>query len=181
MSVATPVRPGKATKEGPSTDDVKIEQASAVNFPLHDAFRRPESEILIAPEVLAKDYADALAFAEEPVEIMVQPSSEKFGAKTAECWVNGKGIEIYDRMTGQWYPAGSIQRGEAVITKRKYVEILLRSKTTDIRTSVIEHPGDDPENKMIPSSHANYPIQIIRDDNKKLGGEWFRRMAGLRM
>lgn len=181
MSVATPVRPAKAKSEGVSTNDVKIEQASDVQFPLHDAFQRPGAEIIVAPEALAKEYADALAFAEEPVEIMVQPSSEKFGAKTAECWVNGKGIEMYDRMTGKWYPDGSIPRGVPIITKRKYVEILLRSKTTDIRTSVVEHPGDDPENKMIPSTHANYPIQIIRDDNKKLGGEWFRRMAGLRI
>lgn len=180
MSVATPVRPGKAKKEGLSTEDVKPEQLSDVEFPLNSPFERPAADVVIAPEVLLKEYADALAFAEEPVEIMVQPSTEKFGARFVECWVNGKGIEMYDKRTGQWYPNGSIPRGEPVITKRKYVEILLRSKTTDIRTNVIEHPGEDPTNNMLRTTHANYPIQIIRDDNPK-GREWFYRMAGLRM
>lgn len=178
MSVAAPVKPGRAKREGLSTDDVKPESLSGVEFPLNSPFERPEADIVIAPEVLQKEYADALAFAEEPVEIMVQPSSEKFGAKFVECWVQGKGIEIYDTRTGQWYPNGSIPRGVPVITKRKYVEILLRSKTTDIRTNVVENPGEDPTNNMFRSTHANFPVQIIRDDNPK-GREWFYRMAGL--
>lgn len=179
MSAAALIRSSKAHKEL-STEDVKIEQASSVKMPLHDAFQRPVAEALPSPEVLQKEYLDALAFAEEPVEIMVQPSSEKFGAKTVECWVQGVGIEVFDQHTGQWYAAGSIPRGTPVITKRKYVEILLRSKTTDIRTTVTEHPGEDPENRVVPTTHSNYPISILRDDNKKYGAEWFYRMAGLR-
>jgi hypothetical protein len=181
MSVATPVRPGKAKKEGLSNEDVTPEQPSDVKFPLHSAFVRPAAEEIVAPETLQKEYAEALAFADEPVEILIQPSSEKFGAKTVECWVNGKGIEVFDTRTGKWFPVGSVPRGVPVITKRKYVEVLLRSKTTDVRTNVVEHPGEDPDNHMVRSSHSNYPVQIIRDDNKKFGREWFYRMAGLNL
>lgn len=170
----------KAKPEGITTDDVKVEQKSDYTFPMHDPFVRPNGGIQVAdPEVLKKDYADSLAFNEEPVEVMVLPSTEKFGAKTVECWVNGVGIEIWDRQFG-WYPSGSIRRGEPVITKRKYIEVLLRSKTDDYKTNVIERRGEEPENKLVTATSYNYPLQIIRDDNPK-GREWFRRLAGMQL
>lgn len=170
---------GKAKKEGISTDDVKIQQKDDFAFALDDPFVHPGGEIILTPEELIKDHADKLAFADEPIEIYVLPSSEKFGAKSVDCWVNGKGIEYFDRKERRWVEASSIPRGMNVVTRRKYVENLLRSKTDDYKTLVIEHPSADPENYLHPATSQNFPLQIVRDDNPK-GQEWFRQMCAFR-
>lgn len=175
-----PVGVGRAKREGLSTDEVPIEQKDDYYFALNDPFVHPGHEILKSPEQTAKEYEEDLAFANDVIEIYIAPSTEKFGAKTAPCWVNGKGIEIYDRQVGRWFEVGEIPRGMNVITRRKYVEVLLGSKTDAKDTQVIEHPGADPENVLRTHTYMNYPIQIIRDDNKKRGPQWFMDKAGFR-
>lgn len=171
---------GRAKREGITTDDVPVQQKDDFSFPLHDPFQHPGHEIIKSPEQLQKEYADALAFADEPIGIYILPSNEKYGSKTVPCWVRGKGIELWDQRVGRWYEVGEAPRGQEFITKRKYVEVLLRSKTDAKTTQVIEHPGQEPENKLITDTACNYPIQVWKDPNPK-GREWFNRMVSFRM
>ncbi len=170
---------GRAKREPISTDDVDVEQKSAFEFSLEDAFEHPGGEIIIPPEVLKADYEEAIKFSREPVEIYIQPSPEKFGAKTVPCWVNGKGIELFDKVSRRWYETGEIPRGMDIITRRMYVEVLLRSKTDAYVTEIIRQPGEEPVNKLVPGTAVNYPIQIVQDVSPH-ARQWFTRMVGFR-
>ena len=171
---------GRAKREDPNTDYVDVQQKDDFSFPLNSPFEHPGHEIIKSPEQLQKEYTEALAFADEAIGIYILPSTEKYGAKTVPCWVGGKGIELWDQKVGRWYEAGEAPRGMQIITKRKYVEVLLKSKTDAKTTQVIEHPGADPENILRTDTACNYPIQVWKDPNPK-GREWFNQMVSFRM
>lgn len=170
---------GRAKKEGPTTDDYPIEQKADFEFPLNEAFERPGAEILKSPEQLEKEYADALAFGNDPIKVFILPSQHEFGSPYAECWVNGEGMELWDTQVKRWYKVGVVPRGQEIITKRKYVEVLLRSKT-DAKQTVIENRHTDPENFLKTITVPSYPLQVTHDPSPK-GREWLARMTGLRM
>lgn len=165
-------------REGISTDDVKVDQRDAFDLAIDAGpFVRPKAEIILTPEQLQKNYLDALAFADEPVEIYILPATEEYGAQFIPCWNNGDGIEVWER--GKWMRYESAQRGVQFITKRKFVNILLASKT-DARTTTVEKiPGEHPRNMLRTLTSVNYPLQIIRDDSPK-GAQWFRDMTSNR-
>ena len=49
---------------------------------------------------LEKDYADQLKMAEDPVTIIIHPSQEKNPPQVVDCWVNGRGAEVF--VNGKW-------------------------------------------------------------------------------
>jgi len=126
----------------------------------------------IHAEALVDGRAEALAFNEEPVEVMVYPSSEENAPLTVPCWVNGRGAEVFQN--GRWNVLGFLPVGLRVITRRKYAEVLLRAKKDKIST---DHQGTEverPQNKVHRVSSAVANIQVITDKNPK-GVEWVRR------
>jgi len=146
------------------TDDIEIAQK-----PIIESRDDLIDEIVIAPEVLQKEYQDALAFAEEPVTIRVERSSEKFAPKFIDLWCNGKGAELL--MNGKWVETKVIPVGVPVTTKRKYVEILARSKVDSIET----HSGKKDEhseiNEIERHTSSKAPFSVIMDRNPK-GAAW---------
>ena len=149
------------------TNDVKIEQKKPIET------REDVDNVIIAEPNLQKDYADALAFAEEPVTIRIERSSEKFAPKVVDLWCNGKGAEVLTN--GRWVEMKCLPVGVPVTTKRKYVEILFRSKVDSIETNVVKEP-DSERNMIDRHTSARSPLSIIRDDNP-LGVEWASRMV----
>ena len=126
----------------------------------------------IHADVLIDGRAEALAFNEEPVEVMVYPSSEENAPQSIPCWVNGRGAEVFK--AGRWHTLGHLPVGVRLITRRKYAEVLLRSKKDKIST---DHQGTEverPQNKVHRISSAVANIQIVSDNNPK-GIEWVRR------
>ena len=126
----------------------------------------------IHAEALNDGNLEALKFNEEPVEVMVYPSSEENAPKAIECWVNGKGAELFN--DGKWHTIGAIPVGFNVITRRKYAEVLLKARRDKITTS---HDGTEverPNNRVIRGSSAVANIQIVTDNNPR-GMEWLRR------
>jgi hypothetical protein len=53
---------------------------------------------------------------------------------TVDCWVNGKGAEVWDERTRKWMEFNFLPVGLPIITKRKYVEVLARSKSMKVNT-----------------------------------------------
>ena len=103
---------------------------------------------------------------------MIYPSSEENAPKAIECWVNGKGAELYN--DGKWHTIGAIPVGFNVITRRKYAEVLLRARRDKVMTM---HDGTEverPQNRVSRSSSAVANIQIVTDNNPR-GIEWLRR------
>ena len=131
-------------------------------------------EIVVAPEVLQKEYAEALAFAETPVTIRVERSSEKFAPNVIDVWCNGKGTEVV--ISGRWVETKVIQIGIPVTVKRKYVEILARSKITSINTvsGKIDERSEKNEIERFTSSRA--PFSVIEDKDPR-GAQWLTNLV----
>jgi hypothetical protein len=127
-------------------------------------------------DVLNKDYADALAFNEEPVTIIIQPGSEKNAPRVVDCWVNGKGLELLH--DGRWFETGAAPVGRPFTTKRKYVEVIARSKVDRIETRHDDESAENPRNWVERSTYVRAPLSLIEDKNPK-GAEWFSRIVGM--
>lgn len=131
-------------------------------------------EIVTAPEVLQADYTDALRFNEEPVTIRIERTGEKNPARVVDLWCNGKGAEAI--VNGRWVELGALPIGVPVTTKRKYVEILARSKVDAIETRVENRDSERPDNLIDRSTSSRAPFSVIEDRNPK-GAAWLTNLV----
>lgn len=151
------------------TADTSIEQAPDIKMPgLGEDIEREPDIIPATAEVLNKQYADQIAFMEEPITIMIQPGSDRDPQIVHDVWVNGKGAEVF--VNGKWIEFGCIPVGIEVVTKRKYVEVLARKKTDKISTQVIKHQ-DGEENKVVRATSHGCPFSVVEDRNPR-GRQW---------
>jgi hypothetical protein len=120
-----------------------------------------------------KDYAAELAFNEEPVLIVLQQSGEKNAPPFVPCFVNGKGCEIL--INGRFVSTGYFPVGVKLITRRKYVEVLARSKVTNVRTKHDDATHENPQNRIERTVYANAPFTVLEDKNPK-GAEWLANL-----
>ena len=160
-------QPVRRAREEFHTSDVKIDQKPQI-----ETRADLEGEVVVAEPSLEKDYADALAFAEEPITILIERSSEKFAPKVVDLWCNGKGAEVL--MNGRWLETKCLPIGIPVTTKRKYVEILARSKVDSIETTVVKEPESE-KNLIDRHTSSKAPFSVIEDKNPK-GVEWLTRI-----
>lgn len=152
------------------TGDIKIEQKPSI-----EDREDLENEIAVAPpDVLKKDYQDQLAFMEEPVTIRVERSSEKYAPHCIDCWCNGKGAEIL--MNGKWVETKAIPVGIPVTTKRKYIEILARSKITSVQTRHEDKTVEQPRNFVDRYTSSRAPFSVIEDKSPR-GAEWLTNLV----
>lgn len=157
------------------TDDIKIEQKPDFvgNGSDNSDLIGRAPEIIAAQQLPKKEYLDELAFNEEPVTIRIEPSAEKNAALWHPIWVNGKGCEVW--IGGQWREFTYLPVGEVVTVKRKYVEVLLRSKTDTVQTHVKEVEGENPQNVIKRFTSAVVSFSIIQDKNP-LGAAWVEEL-----
>lgn len=165
--------PVRSARKEVSSTDFPIGQKDAIDMAMDRPLDHAAASIIVAdPDTLNKEYAEALAFAEEPVEIYIHPTGQKNAPIVIDCWVNGKGAEVF--VNGQWHQFGCLPIAKNVITRRKYVEVLARSKIDTINTEH-ENPGEAemPKNVIRRATSANCSFQVVGDRNPK-GGEWLR-------
>lgn len=163
--------------EGPYTGDIKIEQKSDLSLPpLGEDIPRGERIQPVSLKDLTKDYLDELAFNEEPVTIIIPLSSEKDVARCTDLIeINGVKAEILFK--NGWVQFGWFPKGYSFTTKRKYVEVLARSKMDNVTTLVTEPTdGGDPSNVVQRFTTAKTGFQVIADKNPR-GAEWLRRIV----
>ena len=152
------------------TADTPITQLPPISMPpLGEELDIAPDIIKAEAEVLHKhDSLAALAFGEEAIAIIIQPSGERNAQIVHDAWVNGKGAEVF--VNGKWFEYGCIPVGIEVITKRKYAEVLARKKTTNITTQEIRH-DDHEENNLIRHTSHGCPFSVIEDRNPR-GRQW---------
>lgn len=153
------------------TDDIKIEQKDDIigNGRDNSDLIGRDGDIVQAQQLPKKEYLDELAFNEEPVTIRIEPSSDKNAALWHPIWVNGKGCEVW--RGDAWREMTYIPVGQVITIKRKYVEVLLRSKTDTVQTLVREVEGENPQNTIRRFTTATVTFSIIEDRNP-LGAAW---------
>jgi hypothetical protein len=130
---------------------------------------------IVHPETpLVKKDFEKLAFAEEPVTILIHRSGEKFSPNCTDLIsVNGRHAEVL--FSNGWVPVGYLPRGKSITVKRKVVEVLARSKQDHVKTVVIERDNEDPRNYVERATINTMPFQMIEDKNP-LGVEWLSQL-----
>ncbi len=182
----TPSKLPPVTSRGPALepDDQKVEQLSSVDMGMGNTpFTRPTPpEIAMVEKPLHKDQARLLAFNEEPVLIRASQGAGDNAPLFLEAWVNGKGIERWFEGIG-WVEVKHIPVEEELTIKRKYLEVLLRSKAMLVSTPEDKADGSEPRNLIIKKSVNTHSIAIIedRDPPGEVGyrREWARRIQRL--
>jgi hypothetical protein len=132
-------------RDMPSTGEARIEAS--------------EIELVDGPDWKKK--AEALAFMEEPVEVMVHETADK-NAETI--------VEVFNSGRRQMFIRGQVQT-----VKRKFVEVLARAKHTVYRQERYkDHEGNDAI-RNIPMTALRYPFSIVSDTNPK-GRDWLKKI-----
>jgi hypothetical protein len=151
------------------------EQKPPIQMPPIDEPVERESDLVTALDSITPADFDALAFAEEPVTILIHRSVEKFSPPTTDyIAINGVGAEMLYK--NGWVRMGYLPRGRSIITKRKYVEVLARAKQDSVTTNVIERDGEDPLNFVERVTTSTMSFTIMEDKNP-LGAAWLEQLV----
>lgn len=154
-----------------NTKDMKMGKAPSIILQDDKPINR-EQIIVPVESPIAKDYIAQLSFNEEPITIRIERSAEKFAPNTVPCWVNGIGAEVF--MNGKWIQLGYLPVGIMITTKRKYVEVLSRSRHQSVETEV-ERNDDGEKNEIGRSDSQRAPFSVIKDANPA-GYDWLTRL-----
>lgn len=165
-------------------DDQRVNQLPTIDMGMGNTpFAHPTPpSIDLVDKPLIKGQAELVKFNEEPVTIRASQGAGDHAPLFLEAWVNGKGIERYFPQLG-WIEVKHIPVEEEVIIKRKYLEVLLRSKAMMISTPEDRADGSEPRNLVIRRSVNTHSINILedRDPPGEVGyrKEWARRIQRL--
>lgn len=161
----------QAIKKELHTSEISVDQKSDIDI---DPSNR-EPTIIVAEKMPAKEYADALAFNEEPVKIRISRSNEKNAPPSYPFWVNGKGCEVM--MNGKWVEWIYIPVDTIVITKRKYLAVMASAKFDNVTTDVGK-PSDDSDvvkNRVRRDTSPAVTLSVLDDTPR--GHEWFSSLT----
>jgi hypothetical protein len=158
--------------------DIPQMQPPEISLAFNKPLERGEAIELI-DKPLESDYAQALLMAEEPITIQIEPGQEENAPTVVDCWVNGKGAEVLDPRTGKWLELNCLPIGGPITTKRKYVEVLARSKFDTIRTKTGDMTQDQPENRIVRNTGRKAVFSVLEDRNPK-GRDWLIRLMSER-
>lgn len=179
MSTATKARASKVQvnmgaklRKKYSSDDFKIPQRETIHIaPLGQALDQSSEIVVVSEKAMHKKYLEALAFANEAIMIELEPPMEDNPPHCHPCWVQGKGAEIFH--DGRWIAYGAFPYGVKIITRRKYAEVLLRSKRTRIASGYTKFERTE-DNWIKPSTTATVMMRI-HEDRSPLAKEWLER------
>lgn len=121
---------------------------------------RNDQEIEVMDKPITDSYAANLAFMEEPVEVMLHESTDPNADNPVQVACNG---------VNQFF-----WRGQPITVKRKFVEILARSKQTAIQTKEVRDHSGALATAVTKSTALRYPFSIISDQNRD-GSVWLKR------
>lgn len=126
-------------------------------------------DIVLTEKIGDADYISELAFMEEPVTIRLEPSSDKNAAGAFPCWVNGRGAEVFQN--GRWDTIAYLPVGRVLVTKRKYLEVIVRAKVDTVHTRILEMDSERPNNAINRYTSPVHSFSILEDKNPR-GAAW---------
>ena len=68
-----------------------------------------------------------------------------------------------------------VPRGQPQLIKRKYVEVLARSRKVNLSASGVKLADGETKNTVISHNGVNYPFQVLHDPSPK-GGPWLQKI-----
>lgn len=108
-----------------------------------------------------KTKAEALAFMEESVDVMVHPSTDRNAEPIVELWCNGR---------SQFFARNQLQT-----VKRKFVEVLARARTTAYTQERYRDGNGNDAIRNIPHTALRYPFSVMHDPNPR-GRAWLQKV-----
>jgi hypothetical protein len=159
-----------------STGEFQVPQLPKIDMAV--ALETVREPIAIAEKLPNTDYMDELKFNEDPVTIVLTPSSDRNAAKQVYCGVNGKGAEVWDEKSKRWLEFKYLPVNRVLTVKRKYIEVLARSRADTFTTREVtptplaNQDGFSLESSTIPTA----PITIRHDPAGAKGHDWFARV-----
>lgn len=154
-----------------NTAEINVDQLPDVDLSLDKVIIHGDVIPQMSERDIAQDnYMNELRFNEEPVTIMINENSRSdFPETHVPVQVNGRGAEVLVGDT--WVESVWLPIGREITTKRKYVEILVRSKSTAIQTKHEDATVERPNNTVMRRVTQNYPVQVLHDANPR-GRQW---------
>lgn len=145
------------------TSDIRGRAKPQINLDMTIDEIRDNEKVIIETESLTIEdsYLNELAFMEEILTIRIEPSADRYSPKFIDVAVNGD---------TQWLPVG-----EAVKVKRKYVEVLARSKSDTFITVAPSTSDENPVNLLSRNTSQKYPFSVIKDTNPA-GYNWLTKV-----
>lgn len=150
------------TTQATHSEDHALAQPSTIVLPDIGVLTREPEQIAAVDTPLEDQYLAALKFNEDELEIMIEPSGEENAPTIIPVECNGE---------SKW-----IHVGVEVKLKRKFVEILLRSKPITVSTAHEDIGAKVINNRVLRSTRAKYPLSILHDPAQGKGVEWLRRI-----
>lgn len=116
-----------------------------------------------------EDYLKELAFNEEWLTILINPSTHKNAASIFENWSNGIGAEML--INGKPVIVRDLPVGKPITVKRKIVEQIIRARVVNVQTAHEDATVASPRNEIMRSSSNVHSFNILKDDNPR-SAEW---------
>jgi len=113
------------------------------------------------PGPVSKDKLDNLKFNEDILTVMVHDSTNPSDHPTPEVWNDGRMFVF--------------PRGQEVEVKRKFVEVLARSKKTTYTQQKIKDANGIESYRNIPHTALMYPFTVVSDPSPK-GRDWLKKI-----
>lgn len=119
-----------------------------------------------------QDYLDELAFNEDWLEILINPSTHKNAADIFENWSNGVGAEML--INGKTVVVRDLPVGQPITVKRKIVEQIIRARVTEVRTIYESTNVENPRNAIGRTDSRVHSFSVLHDPAGAKGHEWMR-------
>lgn len=174
-----PKRRPKSGRRAHHTDEDRIDQLPNLKFrPGTDQIDERESSIVTGEHVSPKGKQMAeLAFMEEPVTIIINPSSDPTNPNTFfEAWCNGEGAQIWMEDQREWLKVTYLPIDQPITIKRKILEIIVRAKVNKIKTEHEDSTVEKPRNTERRTTTAVHSYSVIEDRNPR-GRSWLSAIA----
>lgn len=117
-------------------------------------------------------YLAELAFNEEWLEILINPSTHKNAASIFENWSNGVGAEML--INGKPVIVRDLPVGRPITVKRKIVEQIIRARVTEVRTIYESINVENPRNEIGRTDSRVHSFSVLHDPAGAKGHEWMR-------
>ena len=126
-----------------------------------------------ADKIALKLQAEELAFNNEPIDIIIQPSQQKNAASIFECWTNGKKAEMF--IDGRWVEIGALPVGDAITVRRFTVEQIVRARVTQLHTVHEDANVAQPRNTENRQTTPVHSFSVLHDPNPR-GRDWLAQI-----
>lgn len=162
--------------QGTESADFAVPQRSPID--IGHALENPADDIVLVEKLPDTEYAEQLKFAEDPVTAIINSSSDPKAPKYVYCAIQGKGAEVWDEKSKRWLEFKYIPVNRRLTIKRKYLEVLARSRIDNFNTREVtttplaNHDGYQLEAVTVQSS----PFTVTHDPAGERGHAWLQRV-----